>query len=338
MAHTFPQVFGEIMPGDMDDMKKRLRRTFAALAHHMHPDKVSADLKPSATEAIQLLTRLRDDANKALENGTYNKPFTPLSVEITELVSAKKVYFVPDSPAWTGDYSGVYVATQKGDGAKVRIKIAKKPTFNGILEHEERVVRKLMENHVPFVDPVIDSFLIADGSKRLRATVYPFREEMLSLAEIRTRMDGPLDARDAAWIWRRVAGQVLAAKQGGFVHGAITPDHVLVHPVSHSARHIGWAQATKPNTCVMRPNLEWCAPEMLADEPVNIRCDIYMAGKTMLYLVEKRFLPDNIKAVLLWATDDDPSERPHSGRLFMDVLTSEIRKEWGRQYRQLRLP
>jgi hypothetical protein len=77
---------------------------------------------------------------------------------------------------------------------------------------------------------------------------------------------------------------------------------------------------------------------MLAEEPVDERCDIYMAGMTMLSLVDEQHLPDSITAILRWATSKDPDRRPQDGRELLDRLTTAIRREWGKQYRQLNLP
>lgn len=338
-ATTYAQVFG-VLSGDAGMMKRELRRAYATLAKTVHPDFVSADQRSDATDAMQMLTILKKNAVAAIVGDRYDRPFAALGVATSEIRSSIDVYVVPETPQWIGDYSATYIARRKSDDVPVKLKIARTPKHNGSLEHEDQITRDLVKKKVPYVECPIDSFLILNGSMRLRVTVYLFDEEMLSLAEIRDRIGTALDPLDAAWIWRRIIGQVMAAHQGGLVHGAITPGHVLVHPATHDVRHIGWAQAVPPGRCIARPDAIWCAPEMLIDEPVDERSDIFMAGGTMLFLIDNqlRYLPRNIAATLKWATKKDPADRPRCGADLMDKLTADIRQEWGQHYRQLTLP
>jgi hypothetical protein len=56
-----------------------------------------------------------------------------------------------------------------------------------------------------------------------------------SLAVVRTAFPAGIDPRDAAWIWRRLLDAVGAAHRAGVIHGAVLPEHVMIHPAEHPA-------------------------------------------------------------------------------------------------------
>lgn len=46
------------------------------------------------------------------------------------------------------------------------------------------------------------------------------------------------------WVLKRLLELLGFVHRSGFVHGAVTPDHVLVHPKDHGAMLVGWTVAT----------------------------------------------------------------------------------------------
>jgi hypothetical protein len=66
-----------------------------------------------------------------------------------------------------------------------------------------------------------------------------------SLAAARLNYPGGIDARHVVWMWRRVLEVLAYLHDGGWAHGAIHPDHLLVHPRDHGVLLIGWADATR---------------------------------------------------------------------------------------------
>jgi len=53
-----------------------------------------------------------------------------------------------------------------------------------------------------------------------------------------------VDARTAVWMWRRILGVLGWVHGSGVVHGAVTADHVLIHPRDHRALLVGWGAAS----------------------------------------------------------------------------------------------
>lgn len=161
-----------------------------------------------------------------------------------------------------------------------------------------------------------------------------------------------LPPEDAAWIWRRVLGQTLAANMLKSVHGAIVPDHVLVHPVTHEPLHIGWGHAIERPaernaklTTIIDRFKDWYPPEVLRKEVPSHQTDLYMAGKTMVYLLggdvaRNRFpshVPEPIVRIVGRCLETKVSKRPTDGRAVADDFIKVVEKLWGRKYRPLRL-
>ena len=61
-----------------------------------------------------------------------------------------------------------------------------------------------------------------------------------SLAEVRSAFPAGLDPRDAAWMWRRLLVAIGAAHRAGVIHGAVLPEHVLIHPAEHGLVLVDW--------------------------------------------------------------------------------------------------
>jgi len=64
-----------------------------------------------------------------------------------------------------------------------------------------------------------------------------------SLRQVREAHPDGIDARTAVWIWRRVVEQLDWLHRNGVGHGAVLPEHVLVHPRDHSVAIVGWSRA-----------------------------------------------------------------------------------------------
>ena len=57
-----------------------------------------------------------------------------------------------------------------------------------------------------------------------------------------------LDARHAVWMWRRVLEVLAFVHDSGWVHQALLPENLLVHPGDHGVQIIGWSRAVRAGT------------------------------------------------------------------------------------------
>ncbi|MBA5607162.1 protein kinase family protein [Duganella sp. FT3S] len=73
-----------------------------------------------------------------------------------------------------------------------------------------------------------------------------------SLADVIQHHRHGIEARHAIWIWRRMLEVLGYVHEAGWIHGRLTPAHLLVQPDDHGILIIGWADA-QPQTAHVTP-------------------------------------------------------------------------------------
>ena len=66
-----------------------------------------------------------------------------------------------------------------------------------------------------------------------------------TLEDVREQHGASLDLRHAIWIWRRLLEILAWVHRSGFRHGALLPQHVLVHARDHGVRLVGFSLASE---------------------------------------------------------------------------------------------
>ncbi len=362
-ATTMADVFGPLSSGDLAEKKRLLKRQYAILAKMTHPDRVAATDVVLATEVFAQLSTLYRRALEALEAGVYDNSFITARSGVSpntkvSLSAGAATYHIDVEPYREGDFSNIHLG-QSADGAAIFAKIAADPTMNPYLVSEASVLTHArgltaMKGVLPFLPKLLDSVILTEArNEQYRVNLYAYKPGFVSLTHIKDAYPGGLPPEDAAWIWRRVLGQTLAASMMGFVHGAIVPDHVLVNPVTHEPLHIGWAHAIERPaernaklTTVIDRWRDWYPPEVFAREVPSHQTDLYMAGKTMVYLLggdvaRDRFpshVPKEVVHIVQRCLETKVERRPRDAFVLMREFTNVIQKLWGRTYRPLRLP
>lgn len=171
----------------------------------------------------------------------------------------------------------------------------------------------------------------------------------LTLAEIIKAYPAGIDYRDMAWMFRR-ALEVLGFVHGkGFVHGAILPPHILVHPVQHGARLIDWSYAvTSGRIRAMCADYEdLYAPEIFDRQDAKWATDIYMLAKCMVALLGgdpktnamKDEVPKPVQDLLLQCLDPAPTMRLTNAWDIHEVFDKILEDLTGRpRYREFKMP
>ncbi|RSZ60866.1 protein kinase family protein [Massilia atriviolacea] len=92
-----------------------------------------------------------------------------------------------------------------------------------------------------------------------------------SLADVRLSYGRAIDPRHAVWMWRRVLEVLAYVHAGGWSHGRLAPEHLLVHPADHGVLIIGWSGATRRHDRGAQARdlvqLAWAMRAMLSDSP-----------------------------------------------------------------------
>ena len=263
MAATRPQdVFGspaKQLP--LAQQEVALRQRFQQLQHIVNPDQYTRVVDANAAaDARDTLLRLYEQAKGLLKHGTTTVQFTIRDTQ----------YHVGERVA-RGENSVMHraIATTHSTAEEVVLKIATDAEASLILKKESEYLRLFQalpdQNPVARVrrtlPKIIDSFDV-DGRQ---VTVLPYWYGYKSVREIVENFDQQLPAGQAAWIARRVLALPLTAALAGLQHNAITPEHVLVHPITHEPIYLGWGHASPTKKAISV-------------------ADMHMTGNTLWYL------------------------------------------------------
>ncbi|MCY0996831.1 hypothetical protein OWM54_06720 [Myxococcus sp. MISCRS1] len=114
-----------------------------------------------------------------------------------------------------------------------------------------------------------------------------------SLTELRQVSPEGIDPRAAVWMWKRALEVLGFVHRAGYVHGAVLPPHLLVHPRDHGVMLVGWSNATRyhstlalPSASVAHPDfypealLDGATPSPATDLAMLARCLAWVLGGT----------------------------------------------------------
>jgi serine/threonine protein kinase len=269
-------------------------RTYRRLVRIVHPDAAPAAEAATATAAFAKLAALWADRDGGL------------------LTTPRGRYRLGPRVA-SGDVADLYAL----DGDAALLKVPRSPADNDLMDAEVRALTRLAEHgdprHRAYAPRLVESFTHEDArGARRTAVVLERLHGFVTLADVaRARPDG-LDPRDAAWMWRRLLAGLGWAHQAGVVHGAVLPEHVLIHPAEHGLVLVDWCYAVPPGhplTAVVPAHRDRYPPEAPAQRPVSPATDIYLATALIERLVGDR-MPDPMRRFVAGCCYAAPRMRP----------------------------
>ncbi|MEW1587493.1 serine/threonine protein kinase [Micromonospora vinacea] len=259
-ARTDADLFGADQPA------RRYRELVAAL----HPDRLPTDpaVRAEAIDAfIHVTTRWQ--ARQTTVLGDYRL----------------------GAPAHSGDLADLYDV-----GADRLLKLPRRPTDNDLMAREAHALRTIAERgdprYLPYVPRLVDEFRHRDtatGAER-RINVLATAPGLHDLDEVRRAYPDGLDARDVAWMWRRLLVVLGLAHRAGVVHGAVLPRHVLIEPDAHGVVLVDWCFSAPVGGTIpaMVPDHEdWYPPEVFQKRQCGPGTDIWMATRCMTSLLNR---------------------------------------------------
>ncbi len=154
--------------------------------------------------------------------------------------------------------------------------------------------------HIP---ALLNSFELRDGKVKKRVNVLAYTEECYTLAQVHEAYPDGIDLRDAAWMFNRLLGALVAAHRSNIVHGAVLPEHVLIFPKDHNAILLDWSYAVKPGIpikAISPGRRTFYPPEIFLKKPATFSVDLYMAAFCLFFLVggDKAAIPTPIRGLL----------------------------------------
>ncbi|MEV6769017.1 hypothetical protein AB0N05_10375 [Nocardia sp. NPDC051030] len=306
--------------------RQDVRRRYHRLAAVVHPDRVAtdeADLARAAFVRLADLYRqwLESDGGDFLVTGEHGKyPVGALHARGS-------------------------VADLFRSGSDRIVKIPRRATANRLLAAERNALRDIatvanehewLRAYFPELIDTVDHVDSDTGEHRTVNVLGALTEEFVTLEQVRAAYPDGLDPRDYAWMHRRLLRCVAGAQRAGWVHTAITPANVLIHPRLHGVVLVGWSFATRPGTPAAATLGGVGYPPEIR-EAVSPATDVYLAHRLMLTMLGDR-APKPLRAFATGCLQADPRLRPDAADLlgeFDDLLD---RLYGQRRFRPFELP
>ena len=280
-------------------------------------------------EAYRMLVKIvHPDAAPAPRSATATRAFAKLST--LWAARAEAALFA------AGDIADLHVA----DDGTALLKVPRAHADNDLMTAEAAALTTLWTDgdprHRAYAPRLIESVTRADGrvvNRLERLTGFVTVGEVL-----RRRPDG-VDPRDAAWMWRRLLTGLGWAHRAGLVHGAVLPEHVLIHPAEHGVVLVDWCYAVRTGNRLAALVAEHRAdypPEVPAREPATAATDIYMA--TVLTRKLLRDPPAPMRRFVDGCLLDAPRMRPQDAWALLEELDELLAALYGpRRFREFTL-
>ncbi|WP_328917307.1 MULTISPECIES: molecular chaperone DnaJ [unclassified Streptomyces] len=320
---------GADFPADPGAAARRHRR----LARLLHPDTAPPGRTEQATAAF---ARLGDEWRAYRDSGE-------------DIVTTANRRYVLGPALAVGDLAVLRTARYDLDGGERRealLKIPLRPRDNDLMEHEAAVLARLdavaEPRHRAYAPTVIESFRhrSADGTERHVNAFAPLTG-FHTLAEVAAAHPGGLDPRDAAWMWRRLLTALGWAHRARLVHGAVFPEHVLIHPGLHGLVLVDWCYATAVGTHVplmVDRHRDLYPAEIPARLPATPATDIHLASHVMRNLMGDR-TPVPLRAFLRGCLLPSQNARPQDAWKLLAELDDILERLYGpRTFRPFTMP
>jgi hypothetical protein len=288
---------------------------YRRLLRIVHPDVAPAPRRAAATEAAAKLSALYDRKNTlTTRRGTYRVGDRIARGDLADLTALDDdlVLKLPRRPA---------------DNDLVRAEVAALTTLHGTGDPRFRA----------YAPRLVEAFLHQDTAGIRREAVV--LERLTGFLPL-TGMEHRLDPRDAAWIWRRLLTGLGWAHRAGVVHGAVLPEHVLIHPERHGVVLVDWCYSVAPGQPVPAVVSRYRAaypPEVLAKRAATAATDIHMATGMALRLIADP--PAPIERFAAGCRYDAPRMRPQDAWQLLAELDELLEKLYGpRTFRPFPVP
>lgn len=309
--NTCKEVFGEV--SSIEELKAKYKN----LALFYHPD------TGGYIEDFQLLQEFYELAQKEIEEGIYDDPF-PLG-KFVELKTKKATYKI-GRVVHRGKLSDLHIAEK--DGVKCVAKVAAESKVNGMLQHEVSVIKELRgdDKWDKYLPEVIDSFMV--GSRRV--TIFNNLLGSYSLKEILKEYPDGVGGVHFAWMYNRALEILGYVHEKGYIHGAISPRHLLYTIENHGLVLTDWCFATKigePMTVV--PDNKWSyPPEILEKKGVYAGTDMFLLGNAFMGTLYG--LPAPLKGFIKASTIPTPTYRPSDAWGMRVRMTNALQQLYGK--------
>lgn len=356
-ARSAEEVFGQLK-GTQEEKLAEARTIFRRLARIVHPDHYEGtDDFARADLVFKQLAQFWEQARERLENGTYGMASADQAFKPFKIQTASGLYTLERLLA-QGDLCNLYAGRVERDYSSpvrrseyVLLKVPKRPEDNDLLVNEARILKHLRGNPgyaqaSNFVSRLVEAFPYeerATGIVRQIVALY-YMADLYSLKEVRAAYAGGIDARDMAWIWRRLLVALDFAHSSSVIHGAVLPVHVLIQPEQHGVVLIDWSYAVidperthERISAISSDYRAWYPAEVFAKEEPAPALDIYMAASCMIDLLGGNPREQTMPARVPWQIQNHlkgcmlarSRQRPQDAGVLLKEFDELLERLWG---------
>jgi len=169
-----------------------------------------------------------------------------------------------------------------------------------------------------------------------RVSVFGYASGFIHTADdVRKAYPEGIPPEASVWLWKRVVESLAWVHSTGQVHGAILPEHLLVHARDHGVRLIGWSRSVRnrsPLPAVTTSRREFYPRAVWDGGAATTETDLAMSARCMLWLLSGA--PDEASsetpksyAQLLRQCADGNSD--HSGWELLEEISKIARDNYG---------
>jgi hypothetical protein len=110
-----------------------------------------------------------------------------------------------------------------------------------------------------------------------------------------------VSAETSVWMWKRMLEQLGWTHRAGWVHGAVLPEHLIVHARDHGVLLVGWSRAARPGeslVAISEGAEDFYPSEAASGAPVSTRTDLTMSARMVLKALGAQHVPAPLAELL----------------------------------------
>jgi len=197
-----------------------------------------------------------------------------------------------------GESSDVFLARRAHRVTeRVVIKVLRALADADLMAREAATLRALQSSTVrgsPYFSRLIpqlvqESHVVDDDRTRRPALVLRQLSGFVpTFVDARATYAEGVDPRAAVWMWRRVLETLDWVHAGGRVHGAVLPQHLVLHARDHGVMLVGWSCAQRvgePLVGASKEHRDFHPDDVWEGAPLHTRTDVAMSARCIAWVL-----------------------------------------------------